>query len=284
MSRKTRRDGGERQHTVTTADGVELQAWLAPLAKPSATLVLCHGLTTDSDERGAFPELREHSLRAGLAVARFDFRAHGLSGGTNEALRLSGLRADVDAVIKLLDAELGPDVPIIPLGLSFGSAPAVHAAATRSPCAGLALWYPVVDHEWNYGPQSQVPYTLMMRAAKRPEDPAWSAMPIPPTAWHFPIAMMAEMPTDPTLHALTRLTLPVLAYHGSRDSFVGAAPLCRLAAERTNIDLRMVPGAGHGFFLWRRWVIRRTVSWAAGVVRHASAPAPSEEHRSETDA
>jgi pimeloyl-ACP methyl ester carboxylesterase len=198
-----------------------------------------------------------------MAVARFDFRGHGASGGSNEMLRLAGARADVEAVLRLVDEQFGPAVPIIPVGLSFGGAAAVHAAATRQPCAGLVLWYAVVDYEWNYGPDSPVPFTHQMRAAVTDDDPPWSAMPVLGTDWYVPAAVVDEAATDTTFATLCGLSIPVLAYHGSRDPFVDPEPLRRCAQSRSNIELRIARGAGHGFFLWRPWVVRRTVSWAA---------------------
>lgn len=257
----------EQGCSITAADGVELQAWLAvPARAPDAVLILCHGLTTDADEHGAFPALRDRAVAGGLAVARFDFRGHGRSGGSNQMIRLDGLRADVDAVISLVDAELGEEIPVIPVGLSFGAAPAIHTAATRPSCAGLALWYPVTDYEANYGPRSTVPFTETMRAARDPRrDPEWSAMPVVGSSYHIPSGLLAEMPDDPTPQTLAGLQLPVLAYCGSRDSFIDLEPLRRLQPTHPNIDLRIAYGAGHGFRFWRPWVIHQTVAWAVRI-------------------
>jgi len=253
----------ERSHRVTTADGVELQAWLATPANPRGVLLLCHGLTTDASEHGAFPALRNHAVKRGLAVARFDFRAHGRSGGSNEDLRIAGERADADAVAQLIEAELGHDIPLISLGLSFGGAAAIHTAATAPSSAGLVLWYAVVDYEVNFGEGSTVDATRLFRAAARPgEDPPWAAMPVLGTDYYFPKALLEEIRTDTTPAQLRALEIPVLGYYGSRDTFVDVRPLQTLAAERANIDVRLAWGAGHGFLLWRSWAIRRTVTWA----------------------
>jgi pimeloyl-ACP methyl ester carboxylesterase len=253
----------ERSHRVTTADGVELQAWLASPPNPRGVLLLCHGLTTDATEHGAFPALRNHAVKRGLAVARFDFRAHGRSGGSNEDLRLAGERADADAVVGLIEAELGRNVPLISLGLSFGGAAAIHTAATAPSSAGLVLWYAVVDYEWNFGDASTVDATRLFRAAARPgEDPAWAAMPVLGTDYYFPKALLEEIGTDTSPAQLRGLEIPVLGYYGSRDRFVDVGPLRKLAAERANINVRIAWGAGHGFLLWRPWAIRRTVTWA----------------------
>jgi pimeloyl-ACP methyl ester carboxylesterase len=101
-------------------------------------------------------------------------------------------------VLEVIDDQLGSRLPKIPVGLSFGGAAAVHAAATRASTAGLVLWYAVVDYEWNYGARSSVPFTRQMRAASRAGLPRWSAMPIPATSYHFPSGMLAEFESDET--------------------------------------------------------------------------------------
>lgn len=257
----------EAQHRIQAADGVELQAWLAVPRDPRAALVLCHGLSMDSDEKGVFPRIRDRALRRGLAVARFDFRAHGQSGGSNENLRLEGTRADVAAVLELVSRELGVRLPVIPVGLSFGGAAAVHAAATAANPAGLVLWYTPADYQANYGPGSSVPYTHQMRAARDGEtDPPWSAMPAPGTTFYLPNGLMDELPTDTTATTIGALPVPVLVYQGSRDDFIDIEPMRALASAHPHVELRMVPGAGHGFLLWRPWVIRQTVAWIDGRV------------------
>jgi pimeloyl-ACP methyl ester carboxylesterase len=264
----------ERVHRVTAADGTELHALVAAPAQPRAALVLCHGLTTDCEEHGAFPILRDHALRAGLAVVRYDARAHGQSGGSNEDLRLAAARADAEAIGRLIDTELGASLPVIPLGVSFGGAAAVHLAASRAPCAGLALWYAVIDYDWNYGERSAVPFTAAMRSAMGPDDPPWAALKVADSGYYIPTGLMDELADDQTAEALRSLDVPVLAYHGSRDAIVDVAPVRRIAAARPNVRLRIAWGAGHGFWLWRPWVLRDTArwaAWAAGAARVAPA-------------
>jgi pimeloyl-ACP methyl ester carboxylesterase len=256
----------ERAHELYTSDGLRLRALVStPSRPPAAALVLIHGLTTNCDEHGAFPALRDRALRGGLAVVRYDGRAHGSSEGSNENLRLAGVRADVHAVAELVDHEFGPEIPVIPLGVSFGGAAAVHLAASRTPCAGLALWYAVIDYAWNYAEDSPVKFTQDMRAARAPDAPAWSAWPVADTGYHIPAGLMDEVGADRTPQTLRALEVPVLAYHGGRDTLVDVEPLRRIAAERPNVELRIAHGAGHGFLLWRPWVIRRTVDWAVSV-------------------
>jgi pimeloyl-ACP methyl ester carboxylesterase len=258
----------ERALAPVAADGVQLSMRLMAPERPAGVLVLCHGLTTDKDEHGGFVRLRDAAARAGLAVARFDFRAHGESGGANEDLRLQGMRDDVDAVLAAVDAELGGALPVVPVGLSFGGAAAVHAASTHPRAAGLVLWYAVLDYGWNYGETSPVPFTQHMRASRSEDDPAWSAMPVV-DGYHFPHAILEDFETDTTCAALGALEVPVLAFHGSRDSIVGREPAQRLAREHPHITLRTCHGAGHGFVLWLRPTIRSTVRFALRAARAA---------------
>jgi pimeloyl-ACP methyl ester carboxylesterase len=264
MKSATRLAPGERHELLTADGGVQLSALLAAGPEPRGVLLLCHGLTVDSNEHGAFLSVRDRALRRGLAVARYDARAHGASGGTNEELRLDLVRRDADTVMEWIDAQLGTALPVVPVGVSFGGAAAIHVAFTREQrCAGLVLWYAVVDYEWNYGPQSTVGFTHQMRAAHSGADPPWSEMPVLGSKYHIPAEMVAEMPTDPTRERIAALAVPVLSFHGSRDPFVDPTPLRQAAAENPNIDFRTTWGAAHGFLLWRPWVVTRTVAWAS---------------------
>jgi pimeloyl-ACP methyl ester carboxylesterase len=92
-------------------------------------------------------------------------------------------------------------------------------------------------------------------------------MPLVGTRYYFPHALVDEFARDHTATTLRGLELPVLAYQGSRDKLVDLAPLRRIASEREGIEIRVVPGAGHGFLLWRRWIVRQTVRWAAQRLR-----------------
>jgi pimeloyl-ACP methyl ester carboxylesterase len=127
----------------------------------------------------------------------------------------------------------------------------------------------VVDYERNFGPRSPVPFTGQMREAKSEDDPPWSEMPLADTGYHLPVELVAEMAGDRTPESLRALSIPVLAYYGGRDKLVDVEPVRQSAAERSNIELRIARGAGHGFLLWRPWVVRRTVAWAARAARAA---------------
>ena len=263
----------EARHELTAGDGIRLHVRLAAPPNPIGALILCHGLTVNCDEFGAFPAVRDRALRSGLAVARFDFRCHGESEGTNEQLRLAGLRADADAVADLVAAELGDATALIPVGLSFGGAAAIHLAGTRPSAVGLCLWYAVVDYAWNYGAASPVPFTRRMWASRRGSDPAWAGLPIPGIDYYLPSGLLAETASDATPATLAGLTIPVLAFHGTRDAIVGVTPVRAIARVRPNITLTLVRGAGHGFRVWRPWVVRRTVEFAAACASSNAASA-----------
>lgn len=260
--------GIEQHHALNVAGDTKLQVWTASPSRARilrAILLLCHGFSTDANEHGAFPMIRDRAMAHGMAVVRFDFRAHGLSGGNNKDIRLATMRADVEAVIRHLDERFGSIAPIIPVGLSFGGGAAVHAAAVRPPCLGLVLWYPVIDYEWNFGRSSKLPFTQQMRDSKSARDPHWSEMPVLGTTMHFPVELVSEFRHDTTLSTLSQLRVPVLIYHGARDRMVDPSPVRRLSECKANIELRLVPGAGHGFRLWQPWVAYRTVSWCARI-------------------
>jgi uncharacterized protein len=257
----------ETVHQVTTADGLRLHALVASPPSPTGVFILCHGLTTNCDEHGQFRSLRDRAVRSGFAVVRFDFRAHGASDGSNEDFRLSGLRTDADAIVELVQERFGLGLPVFALGVSFGGAPATHIMTSPLACAGLAIWYAVVDYQWNYAEDTTVWFTAQMRAARSDTDPSWSGLPVPGTSYHLPAGLLEEVASDPTYSTLRALSQPVLAYYGSRDRLVDVEPMRRLAAERRNVELRIAHGAAHGFILWRPWVVSRTVAWARRIIQ-----------------
>jgi alpha/beta superfamily hydrolase len=107
---------------LTTADGVSLEAELAlPSAGPPPVgVVLCHPhpLFGASMRVGIIGPLFDAFADAGAAVLRFNFR--GVEGSEGEHDHGGAERLDVVAAIDALVAAIGPDVPVVLVGWSFG--------------------------------------------------------------------------------------------------------------------------------------------------------------------
>ncbi|HZP36760.1 MAG TPA: alpha/beta fold hydrolase [Methylomirabilota bacterium] len=105
-------------------------------------VVACHGMGA-SKESDKYLLLGRELPAAGLALARFDFRGSGESGGRHEEATIESRVADVEAVLDHLAKRPEIDGRFGLLGSSLGGYVALWVAATRAGGAPL----PVVT--WN---------------------------------------------------------------------------------------------------------------------------------------
>jgi alpha-beta hydrolase superfamily lysophospholipase len=114
-----------------------------PSACPSPCVIACHGMgaSKDSDK---YLLLGRELPAAGLALARFDFRGSGESGGLHREVTIATRVADLEAVLDHLAERPELDGRFGLLGSSLGGFVALWAAAGR---AGSGASLPVVT--WN---------------------------------------------------------------------------------------------------------------------------------------
>jgi hypothetical protein len=127
---------GSRELAIPVAEGVTLHGRLHPAAADAPIVLLFHGngeIVADYDDVAtAYREL-------GAALLVVDYRGYGRSDGTPLP---SALVDDADRVLDFVRDELqrGGVPPVLVLGRSLGSAPAIHLAATRGgELAGLIV-------------------------------------------------------------------------------------------------------------------------------------------------
>lgn len=106
-------------------------SWLSvtidQIKKPSASVILCHGLTGDKvGPQKLLSDLSLHLVKtSNIEIIRFDFRGSGLSSGSFEQTSLGSMIEDALMVAKR------QTLPIIWMGISTGALVALIAAATR---------------------------------------------------------------------------------------------------------------------------------------------------------
>ncbi|OGK97612.1 MAG: hypothetical protein A3D33_15165 [Candidatus Rokubacteria bacterium RIFCSPHIGHO2_02_FULL_73_26] len=128
------------RHTVPVGGGtlaLVLDLPAAPARVPC--VVACHGLgaSKDSDK---YLLLGEELPRAGLALARFDFRGCGESSGREDETTIATRLADAHAVLAHLAGHPRLDGRFGLLGSSLGGFVALHLAAARGDGLPVVTW------------------------------------------------------------------------------------------------------------------------------------------------
>ncbi|MCX4749333.1 alpha/beta hydrolase [Kitasatospora sp. NBC_01287] len=200
-----------------------------PSARPARGLVVCaHGLT--GDRTGPVRLLADWSAalaRAGWAVARLDLRGSGDSSGTfEEATLAQGVEDVLGATAWSRGAVAGTrgrPLPTVLAGISLGGLPAVGAAASVDPLAGvLLLSSDLLEAEHFAGAPT------LFRDGE----------------FHLSTAYLAERAALRPRAALASIGAPVRLVHGMDDPFV--APEVPALLE-LGISARGIPRCGHLF-------------------------------------
>jgi uncharacterized protein len=119
-----------RPLTLTTSDGLSLEADLAPAARRArAGMVLCHPhpLHGGSMRSIVIGALFESLPPLGITCLRFNFRGVGASEGDHD--HGDRERIDAEAALTTLDGELGGARPLVLAGWSFGADVALSVRA-----------------------------------------------------------------------------------------------------------------------------------------------------------
>jgi dipeptidyl aminopeptidase/acylaminoacyl peptidase len=210
--------------TLTTSDGLKLDAWYLPNKKSGKAVIVCHGYPMDKGNVLGMTDF----LAKDFNVLLFDFRAMGGSEGFFSTGGAKEVR-DVDAAVAFLRSK-GFDRTGL-FGFSMGAAtalmsenPAITARVADSPYADL-------DGELSFvfkdlGPLRR-PLVTMMKL--------WSIL-----------ILGVNMDRSSPLNAIADSKIPTLIIHGDKDTQVPVASSVRLKAANTCVDLWLINGADHG--------------------------------------
>lgn len=204
---------------------------------PAPCVVACHGLSASKDS-DKYLLLAEEFPRAGLALARFDFRGCGESSGVEEETTVSSRIEDVQAVLKLLEADPGLDGRFGLLGSSLGGFVALQAAAARGDGTPVVTW--------------NAPATLDDLAHEERHDGARRGPPF-----------FAELATH--RYVLAPAGVPChLIIQGEEDDVVPVEHATVLADRAGEpFDCVVIPGADHRLtdIAHRREALRLSLAW-----------------------
>jgi len=130
----------QERHRVALPGGqLALVLHLPDTTAPTPCVVACHGLSASKDS-DKYLLLGEEFARAGLALARFDFRGCGESSGKEDETTVGTRIEDVRAVLAHLGAHPRLDRRFALLGSSLGGFVALHLAAERADSPPVVTW------------------------------------------------------------------------------------------------------------------------------------------------
>ena len=266
--------GAEKEAEFRSADGTALRGTLLSVPSPRLGALLVHGITADRQEDGFYARLAESLAGAGASSLRFDFRAHGKSGGRYEDLTLSGVINDIGSAYGALSDSLPAGAPKVVVAASFGGGlSACWAADSGRPPDGLVLLNPLLDYGkrmlfdkpfWEDG-------ALTERGRAELDGRGW----LPHGEFRIGRSLFNELFRIRPHERIKSLGVPLLAVHGSSDSVVpyGIAKSC--VSECPGAEFVTVEGADHGFThpgddclehpeteRFRKGVIEKVVEWA----------------------
>ena len=131
--------GFERYAVAVPGGTVALAVHLPDDPSPAPVVVACHGLSA-SKESEKYLLLGEDLPRAGLALARFDFRGCGESSGVETDTTVATRIEDVLAVLDRLAKHPRLDGRVGLLGSSMGGFVALHVAHLRGDATPVVTW------------------------------------------------------------------------------------------------------------------------------------------------
>lgn len=252
--------GAEHPTGLRESGGERLfwQAW-RPAGEVRGVLVVMHGL---KDHSSRYSGLAEKLTAGGYAVYAFDLRGHGRSSGRRVQVdSFDQYTADLAGFLAFV-AEREPGRPIFLFGHSMGGAIATLTVIEERPrLAGLLLSGPALRLDvWPL----TVPLTRQSGSLTpslpffRLDDEDFSsdpeivaAMGKDPFIYHrgAPVGTAAALigATERIWAGVDRLTLPILALHGTRDRLTSPAGSRELVARAPSTDatLRLYEGFMH---------------------------------------
>jgi alpha-beta hydrolase superfamily lysophospholipase len=167
----------QERHPVPLPDGklaLVLHLPDGPGAHPC--VVACHGLSASKDS-DKYLLLGEEFPRAGLALARFDFRGCGESTGREDETTVATRLEDVRAVLTSLDVHPRLDRRFGLFGSSLGGFVALHLASERGDGLPVVTWNAPASLE-DLGTEGEdrpgvgVPFLLELASHKYAHAPA----------------------------------------------------------------------------------------------------------------
>lgn len=229
-----------------TSDKLKLCGILSnPQKKTDKCIVLCHGINMGKEEDGIFTNLARKLRGAGFAVFRFDFRAHGESGGSSVDMTIKGETEDLEAAVKFLREKGFKTFGI--LGASFaGGAVALYVPKHQNIIKAVIFWNSLIDYKSSES--AKTPW-----AKKYWGKPAFDRVAkqgfteIGSKKFKIGRNLMREVAILKPWKELLKLEIPVLFIHGDADTYISYRDSVKYAKLVKNGSSVIIKNAEHGF-------------------------------------
>jgi len=218
---------GAQDVTLTTADGLQLSAWLITPAHDSRNVAVLF-LPGNGGNRLGRLGLAQAISAQGFTVLQLDYRGYGGNPGDPTE---DGLNLDAQAGVSYLESHGFPLSRVLYVGESIGTGVAVRLAASEEP-AGVLL---------------RSPYTSLA-------DVASAQVPWLPVRWLLRdrFELMTYLP---------RVTAPITVLYGTADSIIPPSQSAAVAAAAPSLaHLEVVDGADHNDDIWAGTYVAQQIS------------------------
>lgn len=246
----------ESTGTFTTNDGIELftRSW-NPDGPPERGMLLVHGIAEHS---GRWDHVARFFVDRGYAVAGFDLRGHGKSGGTRGHVdHFSDFLDDIEGIVT--SGTVRTDLPWVLYGHSLGGfictcylaedRPHPDAAILSAPA--LAAEIPVATRlaaqvAGRVLPKLALPNPVELEHLSRDAavGAAYDADPLVYQKATARLALESFAAQDRILKRLDQVVTPTLVIHGAEDTLVPPSASAPLAAV-DSVDRKVYPGLRH---------------------------------------
>ncbi|HST80678.1 MAG TPA: alpha/beta fold hydrolase [Kineosporiaceae bacterium] len=257
--------------TFDSLDGVLLEGTLVtPTIKGDLAnaLLLVHGGGVTREEGGFFTRMARGLSLRGIASLRFDFRAHGQSGGRADQLTLAGIVNDIRAAHDFLSENVGSESVNL-LGASFGGGLSLYYAGVYGDrVARLILINPLLNYkrrlidEKNYWNEDRISPEASARLDEE------GVLPHSPT-FMLNRPLINEMFYLNPIDHLSSVKTPTLVFHGTKDTFIPFAS-SEYAVKQLKAKSVLVPieGGQHGVAVHDdpQYKDPKTQYWQASVI------------------
>lgn len=254
-----------------TSDGLTLCGILSkptklrgktPRVDAQKCIVLCHGITADKDEGGRFVELAKDLVKAGFAVFRFDFRAHGESEGDSiKDFTIRGEILDLEAAVVLLERKEFNFFGIVAASFA-GGAVSYFIADNEQKVKALVLWNAVIYYSKHIEPDSPWGKKYWGKPAiERIEKYGFTE--IGSKKLKVGRLLIEEIKSINPLMQLESVSIPILILHGDKDKHISYKDSVNAARLLKNARLKIIKEAEHGFHnpQYAKQAVRATVDF-----------------------